>query len=258
LILKRNKGIWLIIRIFAALIGCLVLTTAVMGYMGYNVIELIRNAINSPDRTAIGNNDNEMHFTGDTQLYASMSEMIEGAIRRADANMIFAPSELPIGYVFTDFEITSYQPFSEVLAYSAEPQIRLRILIGSNLQVERFNYRATNGIRYNIVETYEGLYQAIWLHGKDYYELVAEDRAELIEMIENMNIFHTSNLEGARVQIEISDVYSASSGIEYTIIQFAVGLYMAQWNYGGHYYSLTVTDREVIAEIIENLESMGG
>ena len=173
---KHKKIAVAVFAIFASLL----LATVVAAAMGYNILDLVRTALSSPDRTAVNSRGDEVSISDDFRYYNSMAEMIE--IENLD---ILFPAKLPDGYEFTEFIVADFGNHMEVIAITAEPYIEFKVEIGESFQIERYQYK-TNGIEYNIVERDDGMYQAFWNNGKNYYWIIIGDRAMLPEIIENL------------------------------------------------------------------------
>jgi hypothetical protein len=55
----------------------------------------------------------------------------------------------------------------------------------------------------------------------------------------------------------IIDSYSYEiNGIKFVVVELDDGLYQAVWSYNEDYYTLVVNDREVLSEIIQNLQEV--
>jgi hypothetical protein len=149
--------------------------------LGYNFIDLIRNAINNPDRTDTDNEGNQVLVAEDTtRVYNSMSELLE-----FENLSILFPVKLPIGYEFTDFLVFEIETGLQIQAFSTEPYISFIVLIGANVVHEYFDYEI-NEIEYSIVESNDWLYQAFWSYNGDYYSIVVSDKAIISEIINNL------------------------------------------------------------------------
>ena len=170
----------------AVVTGALVLTFALgvsvtASALGYSVLDLIKSALNSPDKTATGDDGKVMVFTENTRFYNSFSEMIE-----AENIRILYPAKLPYGYEFTEFRVDEFDDYFEVKAHNEEPYVSIHILVDVKYDIDDDYLNETNGIRYNIVETDDGFYQADWSDGTDYYTIVVGDKNILSEIIENL------------------------------------------------------------------------
>jgi hypothetical protein len=95
------------------------------------------------------------------------------------------PAVLPAGYIFTNFEVTDFGTELEILVYASDPYIAFRVLVGANMIVNDYSHEA-NGIKYNVSDLGDGLYQAQWTNGTDYYTIVVSDNAILSEIIKNL------------------------------------------------------------------------
>jgi len=170
-------------RAFIAVVAVIVsfsLATVVAAAMGYNLVDLIRNALNMPDKSETDYNGKGVIWTGDTRVYNSLEDMIE-----SENLNIFYPESLPNGYDFTNFEITDKGNYLQLRLYADEPYISFRVQIGVTPEIDSYEYE-TNGIKYNIGALEDGLYQAQWSDGKDYYMIVVGDKAVLSEIIKNL------------------------------------------------------------------------
>ena len=170
----------------AAMFVAIIAVTLVIGHgvavaMGYdNVLDLIRSAFSSDEKSAIADDGNhDMILTDGVRIYSSMSEMLE-----AENINILYPAELPEGYSFTDFRVTDIDGYFELNAYAEEPFIDFRVEFNSNVQIDDYKYEI-NGIKYNVFETFEG-YQACWVQDGDYYKIGVSDESTLSEIIENL------------------------------------------------------------------------
>jgi hypothetical protein len=143
--------------------------------MGYDILDLIRSALSSPEEMITDDDGNRMVFIDNTRIYNSMIEMIE----TENLNISY-PAELPEGYIFTNFEVNN----SEARAYAEVPYIDFTVEFGSEYHITRHEYEE-NDIRYNVFEHY-GMYQAYWYDGENSYSIVADDKAILFEIIKNL------------------------------------------------------------------------
>jgi hypothetical protein len=150
--------------------------------IGYNLIdlsgELIRNIF--PNKTSTDYNGSKIIRTDEPRFYNSMSEMLE-----AENLTILYPFELPNGYEFTDFRVDNSDEYLELQAYGLEPYISYTVMVGVNIAKDNYSYKE-NGIEYNIAEMNDGLFQADWSAGTDYYMIVVSDKAILSEIINNL------------------------------------------------------------------------
>jgi len=163
-----------------AVITMLLFATAVTAAMGYNIVDLIRSALNVSDKTATSGDNAEFKLFDNKRIYSSMKEMIE-----SEKLEILFPIELPNNYKFTNFRVTDKGGNIELKAFSTEPYITFTVQIGIVPQIDNYEYE-TNGIKYNIVMMDENLYQAEWSDGKDYYLIVVGDKSTLSEIIKNL------------------------------------------------------------------------
>ena len=116
-IIRRNPKRAVAIAI-VAVIGSLFIATLTAAALGYNVIDMLWKAINSPEKTVANIDDKAIIHSNDFRVYNSMSEMLNNE----NINILY-PSELPIGYEFTDFEVTDFDNHYELLAFATEPYI---------------------------------------------------------------------------------------------------------------------------------------
>jgi hypothetical protein len=91
----------------------------------------------------------------------------------------------PVGYKFTDVVVHDFGTHLEMWAYSIKHGIKFSVEIGVNYPIDDYEYE-TNGIKYNIVEVSDGLYQAYWIDGSNYYRIDVSDKAVLSEIIKNL------------------------------------------------------------------------
>ena len=163
-----------------AIISVLAVITVTAAALGYNVLDLIKKALNIPDTTVSDDSGNDMIFTGNSRSYNSMTEMLE-----SENLSILYPVELPTGYSFTDYEVVDDGLYFEIKAYATKPHISFIVLIGANFQIDSYGYE-TNNINYNISELGDGLYKAHWSDNADYYEIVIDDKEILSLIIESL------------------------------------------------------------------------
>jgi hypothetical protein len=170
----------------AAMFVSIITVAALIGHgvavaMGYdNILDLIRNALNSPERTATNVIGQDAIFTDNTRIYNSMTELL--ATENLD---ILYPTSLPEGYGFTDFIVLDLDTGLQIQMFAIEPFIEFIAYIGANFEFDNFDYEV-NDIRYSIDELGDGLYQGHWLDGADYYTIVVKNRESLSEIINNL------------------------------------------------------------------------
>jgi hypothetical protein len=169
---KITTGIIITVSVIAAI-------TLTAAAFGYNVFDLVRNAINSISQTATHEGEHDAIFTENERFYNSMQEMLE----TEKLNILF-PVRLPDEYTFTDFEVIDLDNRFEVHAYSLERYIHFIVRIDSNIEIDSYSYEI-NGISFDVVEL-DGLYQADWIYNNNHYEIVVDDREILSEIIENL------------------------------------------------------------------------
>jgi hypothetical protein len=97
---------------------------------------------------------------------------------------ILYPTKLPTGYEFTTLSVANFDTYLEVKLYSEEPYVDFRARIGENIQIDSYD-NEINGIKYRISE-HEGMYQADWSSGEDYYWVIVSDKAIMPEIIKNL------------------------------------------------------------------------
>ena len=166
-----------------AVVMMFVIATAVAAAMGFNLMALIRDAINSPDNTA-ADRDYEVVVADETRMYGSFIEMLE-----AEALNILYPATLPDEYSFTDFFVTVSAVAGrapEITASANEPPIVFNVKRGVNMQIDAYSHEA-GGIKYNVTDMPElGLYTAYWSIDGDYYTLTVGSTAHLHEIMGNL------------------------------------------------------------------------
>jgi hypothetical protein len=162
-------------------VGVALSTQIVAMAFGYsNVIELIRSALNNPEKTVTDFNNKDIIHTNDTRFYNSMSEMLE-----TENLDILYPTKLPNGYEFVNFDVTDMGAYFELRAYATEPYISFSVEFNVDFQIDRYDYEISC-IEYNIVETANGMYKAEWVDGTNYYGIIVSDKATLSEIIKNL------------------------------------------------------------------------
>jgi len=150
--------------------------------LGYdNILDLIRSALNTPEETVLdlNNNDSEMVFTSGTKTYKSMQEMLEAE----NLNILF-PATLPDGYHFTHFETVYSDGNLNIIASATEPYIHFIVLIETSITIDSYSHEM-NGVEFNIIER-DGLFQAQWVFGTDYYMVAVANETTLLEIIEKL------------------------------------------------------------------------
>ncbi|MCL2071162.1 MAG: hypothetical protein FWH07_02890 [Oscillospiraceae bacterium] len=167
------------IIMIAAVIASFSLVIVTVSAMGYNPIELIRNALNSSNRIATDNRGDGVMLSDDIRVYNSMSEMLE----KENLNILY-PAKLPDKYEFTEFKITDFGDILVAGSYNIEPYISFEIRIGAGIPIEDYSHEI-NGIRYTITER-DSMYDVAWSYGTDYYTIVVGDKTIISEIIENL------------------------------------------------------------------------
>ena len=107
----ENKKVTIVVhrklkRFFIAIAAVAVsfsLIIATASSMGYDVIGLIRKALNSPERSATDNHGDGIILSDDIRVYNSMQEMLE-----SENISVLHPVNLPVGYEFTDFRVNDF------------------------------------------------------------------------------------------------------------------------------------------------------
>jgi hypothetical protein len=150
--------------------------------MGYdNFVHMIRSAINSSDNratnSAIGRDT--MFMEDGTRIYNSINDLLE----TEGLNVLF-PARLPEGYHFETFEVNAFGTDLLIRALATEPFIEFIVNIGANTQIENYDYEI-DGIKFYVIER-DGLHQAGWSDSGDYYTVVVNDSAALLEIINNL------------------------------------------------------------------------
>lgn len=172
---RRRKGV--------AIVGLVVvfstLFVTVSAAFGFNFIDLIRNAVGSPDRAATDSEGRNTVLTDNIRIYNSMAEMLEVE----NLNILY-PAKLPVGYEFTHFEITDIGTEFMLQAIATDPYITFVITFGVDFQIDNYDYE-TNGIKYNVTER-DGLYNAFWISDIDYYTIAVNSEITLLEIINNL------------------------------------------------------------------------
>jgi len=163
-----------------AIITTLLIATATAAAFGYNIFEMIWNAINTTENTSVDSGgNNEVFFTKKSRFYNSMEEMLE-----IEKMNILYPAKLPDGYSFTDFEVVIFDNNLSIEAFALEPYISFIVRINANIGLDSYLHEV-NDIKYNVFDM-GGLYQAEWNIGTDYYEIVVSDEAIILEIINNL------------------------------------------------------------------------
>lgn len=178
---KAEKNIFVIPRkrrlIFAAII--VVLAVVLVGCATF--FDFIREILGLPERTPTNLRDgNEAIRVDGERLYNSMTEMLE----IENLNILY-PAMLPEGYAFTNFEVIDFGMDLEIRAYTAEPYILFTVRIGADYHIEEHEFEI-NGIKYNIFDMEDGLYQAYWRNNDVSYVIVVDNKTVISEIIENL------------------------------------------------------------------------
>jgi hypothetical protein len=159
---------------------CSTLLIGVSAALGFNFVDMIWNAISSPNRTATDSEGRgNTVLTDDVRIYNSMSEMLE-----IENLKILYPAKLPVEYKFADFVVFDSNGNFSVEALAIEPYISFIVQIGNEVLFDNYDYE-TNGIKYNIIER-DGVYQAIWSDDTGYYTIAVSDKDVLLEIINNL------------------------------------------------------------------------
>jgi hypothetical protein len=177
---RKQKKLKKAFLIAAAVIISILAIQIVAVAMGYSIIDLGKRLLNIPEKTVTEFNDKHIERTDDFRSYDSMRELLESE----NYNILY-PVELPIGYSFTYFEFIKFDNYSAIRAYALEPHITFTVEIGVDYQFDNYDYEI-NGIKYNIIELGDGLYQAFWADNTCYYWIVVDDKAILSEIIKNL------------------------------------------------------------------------
>jgi hypothetical protein len=154
--------------------------------MGYNIFDLIWSAIKSEDKKSDDDDGNEVVFNESVRFYDSMQEMLE--IEKLN---ILYPEELPKGYEFNNFEADDTGKHLVISAFGTDSMIDFKIVIDTGIEIYDYAYEA-NGVKYNIADMGDGLCQAFWRDGQDYYMIVVDDESILSEIIENLRRFEST------------------------------------------------------------------
>jgi hypothetical protein len=161
--------------IAAVVIGSMLIATVTAAAMGYNFIDLIRRAVNAPDRSATHGNDNQMNFS-DLRFYGSVAELFEVE----DISFLY-----PVGYEFSNIEVDDFDGDLIVRMSCSDPYISFGVRLGVNVQLDSYSYEM-NGIKYRVLEMGGGLYQADFSYNDDYYTIEVGNRDIISEIIENL------------------------------------------------------------------------
>jgi hypothetical protein len=164
----------------AIFIGAALLAQGVAYAFGYNLFGMIWQAISNSDRAAVDVSGDNQIFLSDTRFYDSLEELLE----MENLNVLF-PASLPNGYTFTDFIVIDTDHNFQIQMFAAEPFIEFIAYIERDIQLDSYDYES-DGIKYRILEMGDGLYQADFSYETDYYTIVANDRAILSEIINNL------------------------------------------------------------------------
>ena len=175
----RRRSPKRIITVAAAIAASFALVlTVTAAALGHNIFDLIWSAIDSPNGKS-GDESINADF-GNIRFYNSVAEMLE-----TENLSILYPSVLPMGYVFTNFEVTDFESDLMIRMLCSEPYVSFTVRIGANNQISDTPYE-TNGIKYNINDLGEGMYTAEWKHNGDYYTIDVNNRDVISEIIENL------------------------------------------------------------------------
>ena len=118
--------------------------------------------------------------TEDERFYKTLEDLL--AIEQLS---ILYPATLPEGYAFTNFEVINAGTHLMVKLYATEPYIDFNVMLGTSFQIDYFDYEMNN-IKYSVEMVEEGIYQAFWVNGKDYYAVATHDETLLASIIENL------------------------------------------------------------------------
>jgi len=171
LVKPRRKR--LIIAIMAA-----VLVFSLVGCAA--IFNLFGTFLNIPLLTKTEQDGKAMLRTEDERFYGSLADLL--AVEEID---ILYPATLPDGYAFTDFEVLKRDVGLEVKLFAEEPYIDFSVRIGADVQIDNFDGEI-NDIKYRISETADGLPQADWSDGSDYYMVAVRDEVVITEIIESL------------------------------------------------------------------------
>ena len=176
----RKRSAKRLIIAIAAIIGVLILATATAATMGIRLVDLVKQALNSPDKTYSSKEDFVSVDTAERE-YNSLDEMLV-----AENLDIMYPEKLPTGYEFTFF-MFQQEPIvgNTLIASNGEPFIEFIVMFDPKFQ-EGLEYEyETNGIKYMILSENDR-HQVMWVDGTYCYWLVVSDETVITEIIENL------------------------------------------------------------------------
>lgn len=178
---KFSKNIRRVSIAVIAVISSFFVITVTAAALGYNVIELALKALNTQEKTATDNDGNEIILTDNTRFYSSMNEMLN-----TENLKILYPEKLPDNYKFTDFRVDDFNNRLEIMAFATEPYISFEVIVKANYDIEdNYSYKI-NDIEYNTVVMDNGMFQAYWSDGENYYTIVVSEEAILSDIIKNL------------------------------------------------------------------------
>jgi hypothetical protein len=122
----------------------------------------------------------EAIHTENFRIYNSIEEMLE-----TEKFNILYPAVLPNRYKITAVEVLDYGDYLEIAATGSEPYIAFVVLVNASNTVDSYSHEV-NGVKYNISELGDGLYQAEFIHNDFHYTIAVKDKAVLSEIIENL------------------------------------------------------------------------
>jgi len=176
---RNQQGSRKVSRTVIAVAIAAAIATATAAALEYNTVEMLWNAISSPENAVSDTSGNVLSWTEGTRFYNSFAELLE-----AESLDILVPAELPNNYLFTHFEVSTFGGQIVVMAYSPEPYIDFNVKIDVDHPVEPLFQ--IGEIKYNIIET-NGHFQAVWNYNGDYYTITAGDESVLSEVIQNLS-----------------------------------------------------------------------
>jgi hypothetical protein len=165
-----------------ATFGLILTVGMTVNAMGYDIIDLSGKLVKNifSDKKSTEYNGKSVIVADEARIYGSLDEMIE----TENLNILY-PEKLPDGYMFTDFRIVDMGNYIKLRAYASEPFIDFVVKIGADVKIDKYDYE-TNGIKYNISEMANGMYQAVWSYNnKDCYEIAVRDKADISLIINN-------------------------------------------------------------------------
>jgi len=165
----------------AVFIGAALLAQGVAVAMGFdNFFDMIRSALNSSERTSVNSSGNQTFLDDNVRFYDSIEELLE-----TENLSVSYPIKLPEGYSFTEFIVLDIETGMQIQMLATEPFLEFIIDIDANIQLDSYDYD-DNGIKYRVFSPSDGMYQADFSYENDYYTIVANDRAILSEIINNL------------------------------------------------------------------------